>query len=125
MQITKNYPPELGFFFVSSFVVFIGTVLLKLIKEPQIHKPTSTSRDLKFLKLSITQKLQVLTSEVVQESKNNPIIPLCYAGVFVIKLVLILFNTFVILWVSSFIIGKGIYPDREVLLDEKEAKGVI
>ena len=45
---------------------------------------------------------------------------------FVIKLVLILFNTFVVLWVSSFIKGKGINPpEQEVLADDKAAKGVI
>ena len=111
MQYTKRFSPEVGFFIVSSCVLTIGTVLLKLIKEPNITKASSTQdsrRDMGFHKLSLREKMQVLTREVVEESKNNPIIPLCYAGVFVIKLVLILFNTFLVLWVSSFIKGKGV-----------------
>ena len=129
MQYTKRFSPEVGFLIVALCVLAIGTILLKLIKEPNIQKVTSSTNDkrnLKFHKMTLIEKMQVLTREVIQESRTNPIIPLCYAGVFVIKLVLILINTFVVLWVSSFIKGKGVQPPEfEIFEDDKDAKSVI
>ena len=45
-------------------------------------------------------------------------IPICLCGVFIVKLFFILFNTFVLLWITSFI-------DKGVIKDEDEAKLII
>lgn len=124
MNITKKMSPELGFMFVAAFVFCLGTLLMKLIKEPQIK--IDDKRSISFHRMKLIEKLQTLTSEVIHESRTNVIIPLCYAGVFVIKLVLILFNTFIVLWISSFIKkGEDDNDPTHVLKDQSEAKSII
>lgn len=54
----------------------------------------------------------------IKASKENIVLPICFVGVMIIKLVFVIFNTFLMLWVASFI-------DKGELKDENEAKTVI
>jgi hypothetical protein len=66
----------------------------------------------------MSQKIMILTKHVIKASKENIVIPVCFVGVMIIRLVVILFNTFVMLWITSFV-------DSGVLSSESEAKDII
>jgi hypothetical protein len=53
-----------------------------------------------------------------QACKDNLVLPVCFFGVTIIRLVFILFNTFLLLWITSFV-------DTGVLESEAEAKTII
>ena len=55
MNITKQMSPELGFMFVAAFVFCLGTLLMKLIKEPQIK--IDDKRSITFHRMKLIEKL--------------------------------------------------------------------
>jgi hypothetical protein len=71
-----------------------------------------------FEKFGFFKKMYYLTVAIYHASKENIIIPLCFVGVTIIRLVFVLFNTFLLLWITSFV-------DKGVLKDENEAKNII
>ena len=49
------------------------------------------------------QKFKSIVTKVQLECRRNIILPVCFMGCFVIKLSLILYNTFILLWLTSFV----------------------
>jgi hypothetical protein len=68
--------------------------------------------------LPFHKQIYWLNVAVWRACKKNIVLPVCFLGVTVIRLVFILFNTFLMLWVTSFV-------DSGVLKSESEAKTVI
>jgi MFS family permease len=62
--------------------------------------------------------MKILSTHVLDACRKNIVLPLCFLGVIVIRLVLILFNTFLLLRITSFV-------DTGVLADDNEAKKII
>lgn len=62
--------------------------------------------------------MKILSKHVILACRKNIVIPLCFAGVIVIRLVMILFNTFLLLRITSFV-------DTGVLANDDEAKTII
>jgi hypothetical protein len=55
---------------------------------------------------------------VFSASRENVVLPLCFFGSFVIKLSVILYNTFLLLWLTNFV-------DTGVLNSDDHAKSIV
>ena len=53
--------------------------------------------------LSLWQKVVYITKAVVQASREDYVIPLCYYANFIVRMTNIMYTTFLTLWTSSFI----------------------
>ena len=119
INFTKGMNPISGFGVVSCTMVLIAIGFFFMVKEPDMERLQKYRKeDEVWQKASITTKVKILTSHVVQASKNNIVFPICFIGVIIVKLIEVLFSTFVMLWSTSFV-------DKGVLKSEDEAKQVI
>mmetsp|Transcript_12296 Transcript_12296/g.8944 ORF Transcript_12296/g.8944 Transcript_12296/m.8944 type:complete len:130 (+) Transcript_12296:673-1062(+) len=71
-----------------------------------------------FEHLSIWSQFYYLTLAVFHACRKNIVLPVCFLGVSIIRLYYVIFNTFIMLWVASFIYSG-------VLDGEEQAKKII
>ena len=58
------------------------------------------------------EKLLFLTQQVLEESRNDSKYIICFVGGALMRLVSVLFNTFMLLWITSYV-DKGVIEEKE------------
>ena len=87
--------------------------------DPQSHGPASVPKshssyvmidpDLKFEKLPATEKVAELTTIVIQELNERPVLTLYIIGASITRIIAVLFSTYLILWIQSFCTAETLF----------------
>ncbi|CDW85142.1 major facilitator superfamily mfs_1 [Stylonychia lemnae] len=130
LKLTKDLSNSLQYQLVAVFLILVVGVLVFLMKEPaKYQKKSKTQESLlvknrknedqlsnssilkneleyevedSFINHSISHKVKYLTKHVIWSLKSNIIFPVCYFGIFLMRMNAVMVVTFYTLWLSGF-----------------------
>jgi hypothetical protein len=124
MNVTKNMDPTDAFLVAACCVALMSLLILVTVKEPdmhRIHKPADYSIIDESMEGHVhrTEKIfvqkhrldgannleraKILARHCLRACKDNKMLVVCFMGATIIKLQFLLTNTFLLLWITSFI----------------------
>lgn len=111
LNVVRAYPIGVQFQIAGIVVIMIAVVSAFLIVEPKLNKkkiprfkePLLVERQNKKAVESMVAKLKRLSLQVIKDSTNNIVFPIAYLENFLYRSSQLMMNTFLTLWVQSFV----------------------
>lgn len=117
MNLSKYIDAEMSFSITASIIAFFGLLFLFIVKEPVMNRrrppmgPKASSRKMLLLAAKSTfanipsrsSKFKRLTQSVWKACRSNIALPISFIGVAINKCAVIIQNTFLLLWITSFV----------------------
>jgi len=84
------------------------------IKSQSSYVMVTVDPELKFQKLSLLQKVTELTTIVIIELYETPLLIVCMVGASITRLLSVLFSTYLVLWIQSFCIPAVLFGAEQI-----------
>lgn len=104
LNLTKNLNPNMSFGVVSTTIIAIGILFFVMVKEPNMEHLHECSKVEEVWRNSgFKHKITILSSHLKDAFKSDLVLPICFLGVMVVRLIEVMFSTFVLLWITDFV----------------------